>query len=514
MIIGAEKTYLPAKEINETERGVKKFGGSATDSSGNWSITVYNDTYIDRNDKNRQYVNPYLLKNGTYQPDSFTNLYIEDTFTGGVGEPEIYKFVVYIGGMDNSGKAISYTAGTNIDIARQLRKIEQENLTREEVKGSLQPGDYAIYNNGNVTYTFMLKWWNMNDDSGLKYDDLDSIKKHGGVGNYLKKAHSEIFGELSDETVQRMNDIFRGKALQNLDIGIRYNYERVTENTEQTNTVKYFSEQTGERTATATLMMFPPKGNAILNTRNVSVSLEKRDAETKELLSKGFEFKLQETTDNGISFSDVSIDEGKLVKGTLLENGNIALDNGKIEVRSLDINKKYRFMEVATPKEYSSVSENLNNPNSIDNPKASNSVLIDFENNDTPNVVMYNVKIDNKDDGTTVIIEQPEGNNPSDNEGEKPKENEPSNDVVENPKENNSSDNKVEKLKENNSSDNEVKDDSKELKKVVSNTEKVKKIDKQLANTSVSSDLVLYVFITLLSSLGLLLIYKNKLIKE
>lgn len=97
MIIGSEKTYLIAQEINETERRVKKFDGSSSDSSRNWSITVYNDTYIDRNDKNRQYVNPYLLKNDTYQPDSFTNLYIEDIFIGGVGEPKIYKFVVYIG---------------------------------------------------------------------------------------------------------------------------------------------------------------------------------------------------------------------------------------------------------------------------------------------------------------------------------------------------------------------------------------------------------------------------------
>lgn len=79
-------------------------------------------------------------------------------------------------------------------VANFLTKIEQGNRTREAVKTALKPGEYSIYKNNDGTYTFMVKWWDMNDPKGPKFDDIPAIKTAGGVGNYLKQSNPAIFG--------------------------------------------------------------------------------------------------------------------------------------------------------------------------------------------------------------------------------------------------------------------------------------------------------------------------------
>ena len=80
-------------------------------------------------------------------------------------------------------------------------------MTREEVKATLKHGEYCVYANPDGSFTLMLKMWDINDNDAPKYDDLPLIKSAGGVGNYLKKSDSQIFGNLSQDTIDKINQI-------------------------------------------------------------------------------------------------------------------------------------------------------------------------------------------------------------------------------------------------------------------------------------------------------------------
>ena len=95
---------------------------------------------------------------------------------------------------------------------------------KEEVKTSLRPGEYCVYDNKDGTYTLMLKWWDMDDPNGIKYDDIPQIKSAGGVGSYLKDKFPEIYGSLSQNTINKINDVYRNKALQNVRIYFNSKY--------------------------------------------------------------------------------------------------------------------------------------------------------------------------------------------------------------------------------------------------------------------------------------------------
>ena len=75
------------------------------------------------------------------------------------------------------------------------------------------------------SYTFMLKWWDMNDPAGSKYDDIPEIAAAGGVGDYLKENFPDIFGGMSPTTIEKINQIYAGKALQSLKVKIAVPYQ-------------------------------------------------------------------------------------------------------------------------------------------------------------------------------------------------------------------------------------------------------------------------------------------------
>ena len=391
LIVAREKAYVKAKEINDTSRSLYKSAPFASDSDVTWQIDIKSDAYYDSNE-NRIYFNPYLLKNnGSYSPKVYTDIYLEDTFTEVTKAPELTSIFVQISGTDDDGNVVSgtYTVGLPKPL---LREVKQGSHTKEELKALLEKGEYAIYNNQDGTYTFMMKWWDMNDESGPTFDDLPQIKNAGGVGNYLKKNYPNIFGSISDATVTKINNAYKGKAVQNLFMYIKAKYETALEKTAIPNTLKIETAQTGKTESKATAVLTPSAGSADAPADPLSFRLVKFDVKTGKALSEGFKFELQISDDNGTTWKPVTVTANMVVAGTL--NGDNTLTpnkKGTVEVKSLIGGKKYRFFEKAHADGYKDVTEDNANPNTTKTPTAANSRVVEISNQGTGKVVvMYN----------------------------------------------------------------------------------------------------------------------------
>ena len=156
LIVAREKQYVQGRKINDTSRNIYKSAPSASDSEATWQLNIKSDEYYKRDEK-RTYNNPYLLEhNGAYSPKVYTDVYLEDTFTEVIKAPELTGLYVWISGTDDDGNVISgdYVVGLPKPL---LREVKQGSHTKEELKTLLEKGEYAIYNNQDGTYTFMMK---------------------------------------------------------------------------------------------------------------------------------------------------------------------------------------------------------------------------------------------------------------------------------------------------------------------------------------------------------------------
>ena len=392
LIVAREKQYIQAEKINNTTPLIQKFGSSDGDSSVTWLFAIKGDYFIKPN--NSYYFNPHLIENeGEYSPKAFTEIYLEDTFEGVTKAPYLYEARVWISGTNDEGKVISgdFLAAFPLNL---LTEVKQGSLTREEMKTALQKGQYVIYNNQDGTYTFMMKWWDMNDETGPTYDDLPQIKAAGGVGSFLKSTQSSVFGSISDETVLKLNRAFKGKAIQNVYVNLKGEYATALERKEIPNTLKFETAQTGNGEYKAKGVLTPSAGVADAPTDPLSIKLLKTDLKTGNALSEGFKFELQTSDDNGTTWKAVDVTANMVVSGTL--NGDNTLtpnESGTVEVNSLVGGKKYRFFEKAHADGYKDVTEDNANPNTDKTPTAANSRVVEVNAQGSGKVVvMYNEK--------------------------------------------------------------------------------------------------------------------------
>lgn len=146
-----------------------------------------------------------LENDGAYSPNSYTGVYLEDTFLDCTGAPEITVTLIPLGGINDQGKVLSWWHNANPPLNVLLTKVDQGTRSKSEVKAALQNGQYCMYDNRDGSCTLMLKWWDMNDPAGSKYDDIPEIAAAGGVGDYLKENFSDIFGGMSPATIEKIN---------------------------------------------------------------------------------------------------------------------------------------------------------------------------------------------------------------------------------------------------------------------------------------------------------------------
>lgn len=393
IIVPYEYHKINSSNIGTTENIIYKYMGYSTDSKANWDFHIYGDAKrLSQNGKDFLYFEPYLLEHdGKYSPNTLTDIYVEDTINDANGMPKFERILVYLSGIDDDGKVISgrYTSGNFLSL---LKKIEQGSKTKEAIKKSLKSGEYCIFDNGDKSYTFMLKLWNMNDGNGMTYDKLPDVKAAGGVGNFLKKTNPDAFGTLSEATIERINKLHEGKAIQNVYISLGTPYVPVKETTEIENTVKITTNQTGEKDYNANGKLTPPSALAEVPSNPLTIKLIKSDKDTGAALSKGFNFELQTTKDNGATWKTVEVTKDMVENGILNDDKTITPDDkGVIQIKKLTGGQKYRFVEKAHAAGYEDVKEDKDNPNTTKNPKSSNSRVVEISNQGTGKVVaMYN----------------------------------------------------------------------------------------------------------------------------
>lgn len=226
LVTSGEKLYVEAQNIGVSYRHITKWASSTTDKKVLWGISIESDV-APKGDK--EYFNPYLLENdGKYSPEALSDIYWEDTFVEASGKPRLTSIFTSVTGIDDSGKVISGARNVNIEIGL-LKEIQQGSKTKAEIKDALNKGEYCVYNNNDGTYTFMMKWWNMNGGSGPTYDQLPSIKNFGGVGNYLKSVEPEIYSKFSAATIEKINKLYKGKSIQNVRFFIETDYVPIKE---------------------------------------------------------------------------------------------------------------------------------------------------------------------------------------------------------------------------------------------------------------------------------------------
>ena len=395
-VAAREKLYVVTEALNDTTNSMFKSAHQTTDSLITWKFNIESDRLRKyQNGKYYNYYNPYMLENnGQYTPKTLTDIYVEDTFEDVIEKPNGIIITAFFSGIDDEGKVVSDSSGSGLP-ASILKKVEQEGKTKAEVKASLKNGEYCIYDNKDGSYTLMLKWWDTNDVTGPTYDDIPAVKNAGGVGNFLKASDPNIYGSLKPETIEKMNNIFKGKAIQNFHLMVRAKYKAVKENKEVTNTVKFTTKQTGEVTSTAKATLTPPAGGvADAPTDPLSIKLLKTDVKTGNALSEGFKFELQTSDDNGTTWKAVDVTANMVISGTL--NGDNTLtpnEKGTVEVNSLVGGKKYRFFEKAHADGYKDVTEDDANPNTDKTPTAANSRVVEVNAQGSGKVVvMYNEK--------------------------------------------------------------------------------------------------------------------------
>lgn len=394
-VVAREKLYVVNEKLNDTTNNMFKSVPKTTDSLITWKFNIESDTLRKYHDgRYFYYYNPYMLENnGQYTPKPLTDIYIEDTFEDVIEKPDGIVITAFFSGINDEGNVISDGSGAGVP-ASILKKVEQEGKTKEEVKASLKKGEYSIYDNKDGSYTLMLKWWDTNDPTGPTYDDIPAVKNAGGVGNLLKINVPEIFGSLKSDTIEKINNIYNGKAIQNFHLMVKAKYTVVKEKKEVTNTVKFITKQTGEITSTAKGVLTPSAGVADAPTDPLSIKLLKTDLKTGNALSEGFKFELQTSDDNGTTWKAVDVTANMVVSGTL--NGDNTLtpnESGTVEVNSLVGGKKYRFFEKAHADGYKDVTEDNANPNTDKTPTAANSRVVEVNAQGSGKVVvMYNEK--------------------------------------------------------------------------------------------------------------------------
>ncbi|MDO4779037.1 MAG: Cna B-type domain-containing protein, partial [Tissierellia bacterium] len=395
IVVPFEKELVVAQKIGETREYISKYQSRGTDSLSVWAIRLSSDSIPKTvNGKRYHFNTPYLLENnGNYNPKAWTDVYVEDAFTDLTKAPRISYLWVPLGGVTDNGELIGGQFGVSIklnDLTKALTEVKQGNKSKLEVKNALKNGQYSIFNNGDETYTFMMKWWDMNDSSGFTYDKIPSIADAGGVGNYLKEMYSEVFENLKPETIAKINDLYNGKAVQEIITYIDANYTPVKEAIEITNTAKITTKQTGEKEYPAVGKLTPPAEISDAPANPLSIKLIKSDRRTGEMLSEGFKFELQTTTNNGNTWTKVKVDASMLDKGRLDGDQLVPDDKGIVQVKGLKVGK-YRFVETAHPAGYMDVAIDDANPNSTKYPKSANSKVIELNNQGTSKVVaMYN----------------------------------------------------------------------------------------------------------------------------
>lgn len=403
IVVPFEKNYVKAKkDINKTINSISKGAISTTDTQIIWTLNLRSDYFLD--EKNTvAYFNPYMLEhNGAYSPNALTGIYMEDTFEGCSDSPEIAYMATMMGALSDKGVVSGfYILPIPMSI---LKKVDQGTKTAAEVRNGLKDGEYCIYNNKNGTYTLMIKWWDMNNGkNGPTYDDLPEIKSAGGVGNYLKKENPDIYKDISEETVKKTNELYRGKSLQNVDIRVKGFYDQAKAGSYEggknpnvkKNVLKYKSDQTGEKETTeVNATLTPPKGEAGTTPTPLSITLKKVDLNTGKALSDGFKFRVVKSVDKGNTWDNVGLKGDRVEKGTLNEDRTVTPDeNGVIKVTNLAGDKLYRFEEVKNPEAYEDVRVNNEEPNDKEHPLSANSkeVYLTTQNADTT-VHMYNKK--------------------------------------------------------------------------------------------------------------------------
>ena len=393
IVLARERFYVVSDNLNTTSTTLYKSAPYGTDSTVTWQFNIESDSYT--KNVNGTYYNfqaPYLLEhNGEYSPKALTDIYLEDTIENVTEKPEDLNFYPFVSGVDDEGKVIAGVYTVRLPNSA-LKRIEQGNRSREEVKNSLKKGEYSIYDNHDGSYTLMLKWWDMNDSTGLKYDDIPAINQAGGIGSYLQRTEPDIFGALKPETIEKINNIYKGKAIQNVFFYYRTKLRTVKERTEIKNTAKIETKQTGAVERYAKGVLTPSAGVADAPTDPLSIKLLKTDVKTGNALSEGFKFELQTSDDNGTTWKAVDVTANMVVSGTLHGDNTLPPDeSGTVEVNSLVGGKKYRFFEKAHADGYKDVTEDNANPNTDKTPTAANSRVVEVNAQGSGKVVvMYN----------------------------------------------------------------------------------------------------------------------------
>lgn len=386
-----EKYYVITKTIGTTDQSIGSLVDSTTNHSVTWDIKIHNDkAFVD----NQGFYMPYMLEhNGAYNPNSFTGVYEESTFTDCTIEPEIIKSWSEFTGIDDQGKVVSGWYGQALPTSTFFTKVDQGTKSKSEVKAALQNGQYCMYNNNDGSYTFMLKWWDMNDSAGPKYDDLTGVADAGGMGNILKSKYSEIFGGMSPATIEKINQIYAGKALQNISVRIRVVHPVVNTSTDKTGTVEMTSDQ-GSFTSSATATLTPSSAVIDAPADPLTVKMLKTDKESGAALSTGFSFKLQSSDDGGTSWTDVAVDASMLDVGSLNPDGTLTPDaNGAIQVKGLTGGMMYRFVEVSHANGYPHVAVDEAHPNDANHTTSANSEAVTVTSQGSGQVItMYNQK--------------------------------------------------------------------------------------------------------------------------
>ena len=392
-VVGREKMYIVAEKLPDTRSFIGKYVSSANDSTVSWQFNLVSDyTTKTINGSSKPFFYPHMLQNnGEYSPKALTDIYIEDTLTDVVEKPANIRAYVWISGIDDDGNVISGDYADRYD-PENLKRIEQGNRSKEEVKKSLNKGEYTFYDNHDGSYTLMLKWWDMNDPNGIKYDDVPAVKRAGGAGNFLKAKYPEVFGQLKPETIEKINTLYSGKSIQNAFLIFSTKYATVSEKIEVPNTATIQTKQYGVQEKKATGVLTPTSGVADAPADPLSIKLLKTDVKTGGHLSEGFKFELQSSVDNGTTWNKVELNQGMIVKGNLNTDNTVTPnEEGAVEVNSLVNGTSYRFVEKAHADKYKDVTEDNANPNTAKNPTAANSRVVKVSVQDSGKVVvMYN----------------------------------------------------------------------------------------------------------------------------
>lgn len=188
LAVAAETRYIKSDTVPNSFF----YATASVDDTSNhniiWSYTIFNDFFSTRDpilNRTYDYFAPHLLQNnGQYRPNSATGIYLESTYENCVAEPTVARVLPLGSGLDGNDKVIEgwYHSMSN----GLLTKVEQGGKTKDQVKADLQKGQYCMYKNHEGSYTFMMKWYDMNDPSGATYNDIPAVAAAGGVGSYLK----------------------------------------------------------------------------------------------------------------------------------------------------------------------------------------------------------------------------------------------------------------------------------------------------------------------------------------